>query len=34
VLRQMVAWPVGIPICQRAALPHRHGGVRRRARIM
>jgi len=29
-LRQMVAWPVGIPICQRAALPHRHGGLRRR----
>jgi len=33
-LRQMVAWPVGIPVGQRAALPHRRGGLRRRARIM
>ena len=33
-LRQIAAWPVGITICHRAALPRRHEGLRQRARIM
>jgi len=33
-LRQIAAWSAGITICHRAALPRRHEGLRRRARIM
>src|SRR5262249_18201085 len=32
--RPKPAWPVGITICHRAALPRRHEGLRQRARIM